>query len=109
MGDFDFYGYWASWDLHSVFQRQIGWGHWGPRRNVEAHGNELEGLGSQAPFQPSSGDAGLGSSPTFWKGGNLEPQGSKDVVHERRPLQVVACTGGSTNIPTLLLPFYLTY
>lgn len=55
------------------FREQSVWEQCGPRRNIKAHGDELESLGSQAPFQPSSRDRSLGSSPTLWRGGKMEP------------------------------------
>lgn len=60
VGNSGFYGYWASWDLQLVFQRQSG-------NNVgsEHRGTwkQLEGPGRWAPFQPFSGNADLRSPP----------------------------------------------
>lgn len=86
MGDSGFYGYWASWDLHNAFQRTV-WEQCGPRRNIKAHGNELEGLESQAPFQPSFRNRSLGSNPLHpcRRGSNREPRGCMEVVHTQRP------------------------
>lgn len=73
MGGFGFYGYWASLDLHNIFQRTD---NLGTMWNIPAHGNEL---GGQAPLQPSSRDS-LGSNPLSlerWQRGALRNKGGR--------------------------------
>lgn len=78
MGDFGFYGYWASWDLHNVFQRQTVWEQCGPRRSIKAHGNELGGLLVRL-------GTGVWDPPPLSGEGNMEPWASRKVVCEQRP------------------------
>lgn len=89
-----------------IMQKTV-WEQCGPGRNVKARGNEVEGLGSQVPFQPPP-ERESGIQPPFfgevarWSPGN---QGGGGAVDEQRPPQGTAHTWGSTNAQALASPF----
>lgn len=109
MGDSGFYGYWASWDLHNAFQRTV-WEQRGPRRNIKAHGNELEGL-ERLHFSPHLGTGVWDPNPCAPVGEEAtgSPEDAWRLCIHSAPATGTVCTVSSKNVPALWLPLYLSY
>lgn len=101
MGDFGFYGYWASWDLHNVFQRTDRLGTMWTQQEHKGTQKRVGGSSSIAALPQGQESAILPHSSETWHRGALR---SKAGVCDQCPPWGTAHTWSSTNAQALLPP-----
>lgn len=105
MGDFGFYGYWASWDLHNVFQRTDRLGTMWTQQEHKGTQKQVGGSSSIAALPQGQESAIL---PHSSRRGNVEPWGARQVCVISALHGAQHILGAQQMLRLFCLPLYLS-